>query len=218
LAGTLSTSSAAIATEGKVKLARLRAAMAHIVAIDFFGANGREAVDGLIATLDARVSTRAAMESPGTATVAPDGTAALKGRVWVTREGVHVDRIASAWLIRRFIDPGAGFKFVSGQGYRPRAGELRFDMFEAEFTHEGDHCTFEVLLTRTGLADPALAAIAEIVHDIDLKDGKFGREETSGIAHLIAGLAMAENHDSGRIERGGGIFNALYEYFRTRRG
>ena len=68
------------------------------------------------------------------------------GRTWVTRPGVHVDRIASAWLIRRFIDPEARFKFVPGKGYEPEPGEIRFDMFEAEFTHEGDRCTFEVLL------------------------------------------------------------------------
>ena len=61
----------------------------------------------------------------------------LRGRTWVTRKGVYVDRIACAWLIRRFIDPDAQFRFVSGKGYRPRTGELRFDMFEGEFTHEG---------------------------------------------------------------------------------
>ncbi len=108
-----------------------------------------------------------------------DGKRPLQGSVWVTRQGVHVDRIASAWLIRRFIDPEARFKFVPAKGYVPEPGELRFDMFEAEFTHEGDRCTFEVLLARAGLADPALAAIGEIVHDIDLKDAKFGREETA---------------------------------------
>ena len=74
----------------------------------------------------------------------------------MTRAGVHVDRIACAWLIRRFIDPEARFKFVPGKGYAPQPGELRFDMFEGEFTHEGDRCTFEVLLARAGLDDPAL--------------------------------------------------------------
>ena len=68
------------------------------------------------------------------------------GRTWVTRHGVHVDRMASAWLIRRFIDPQARFKFVAARGYRPEPGELRFDMFEAEFSHEGDRCSFEVLV------------------------------------------------------------------------
>ena len=74
-------------------------------------------------------------------------------------------------------------------------GELRFDMFEAEFTHEGDRCTLEVLIERTGLNEPAVGRIAEIVHDIDLKDGKFGRQETPGIEQLIAGIAMAHKDD-----------------------
>jgi hypothetical protein len=131
---------------------------------------------------------------------------------------VFVDRIASAWLIRRFIDPAARFKFVPGKGYAPRAGELRFDMFEAEFTHEGDNCTFEVLLAKAGLNDPALTAIGEIVHDIDLKDTKFAREETGGIAHLVSGLCLTSKDDAQRIERGAAMLDDLYEYFRKRRG
>ena len=84
----------------------------------------------------------------------------LHGRTWVTREGVHVDRIASAWRICSFIDPEARFKFVPRKGYEPQPGELRFDMFEAEFTHEGDRCTFEVLVERAGLEEPASASSA----------------------------------------------------------
>ena len=88
---------------------------------------------------------------------APTG---LKGRVWVTREGVQIDRIASAWLIRRFIDPEARFKFVPGTGYVPAPGELRFDMFEGEFTHRGDRCTFEVLLAEPASPIPRSARSA----------------------------------------------------------
>ena len=141
----------------------------------------------------------------------------LRNRTWVTRQGVYVDRIASAWLIRRFIDPQARFKFVAGKGYRPQAGELRFDMFEAEFTHEGDKCTFEVLLERGALNDPALRAIAEIIHDIDLKDDKFGRTEVAGIRTLIEGISIATKDDSERIARGTEVFNSLYEYFKKKR-
>ncbi|MBN9560528.1 MAG: chromate resistance protein [Alphaproteobacteria bacterium] len=202
----------------RAKLARLKARAAQTVAIDFFGANGREAVDGLLTALEARLMEEDAMEPDRTGlSSAIEGFDPLLGRVWVTRRGVHVDRIASAWLIRRFIDTDARFKFVPGKGYRPEDGELRFDMFEAEFTHEGDRCTFEVLLTKAGFKDPALTAIAEIVHDIDLKDAKFGREETSGIAHLVAGLASAQPDDATRIERGGALFDDLYEYFRRKR-
>ena len=132
----------------------------------------------------------------------------------MTRRDVHVDRIASAWLIRRFIDPDARFRFVAEARYRPAPGEVRFDMYEAEFTHQGDRCTFEVLLERTGLEDDAaLAAVAEVVHDIDLKDGKFGRPETPGIELLLAGLARAEPDDGRRLERGAALFDALYASF-----
>jgi hypothetical protein len=131
---------------------------------------------------------------------------------------LYVDRIASAWLIRRFIDPDARFRFVRAKNHVPEPSELRFDMFEAEFTHEGDRCTFEVLLARLDLNDKALTAIAEIVHDIDLKDAKFGREETSGIAHLVTGLCLANKDDTRRIELGASMFDNLYEYFRKRRG
>jgi hypothetical protein len=112
----------------------------------------------------------------------------------------------------------ARFKFVPPKGYKSLPGELRFDMFEAEFTHEGDRCTLEVLLERTGLRDPALGPIAEIVHDIDLKDSKFGRQETPGIERLIAGIAMAHKDDEARLARGTAVFDDLYEYFKRKRG
>jgi hypothetical protein len=136
--------------------------------------------------------------------------AQFRGRTWVTRTGIKVDRMASAWLIRRFIDPEARFKFVPAKGYRPEEGELRFDMFEAEFTHEGELCTFEVLVQRFGLTDPALRAIAEIVHDIDVKDAKYGREEAPGIGQLVAGIAAAHPDDEVRLERGAALFEDLY--------
>ena len=201
--------------EAKQQLARLKARLAQTVALDFFGANGRESVDGLLADIERRVADAGA--EPTKAEKA-DGFGELKRRVWVTRSGVHVDRIASAWLIRRFIDAEARFKFVPAKGYRPAKGELRFDMFEAEFTHEGDKCTFEVLLQRAGLKDAALAVIGEIVHDIDLKDGKFGREEAPGVARLIEGVALTSKDDDERLARGGATFDDLYGYFRKQRG
>ena len=92
---------------------------------------------------------------------------------------MFVDRIACAWLIRRFIDPAAGFRFVAGNHHKAAAGEVRFDMFEGDFTHEGDRCSFEVLLDRFFPKDRALSGIGKIVHDLDLKDGKFGLPETA---------------------------------------
>lgn len=151
-------------------------------------------------------------------TPAPDPThAGYTGRTWVTRQGVKVDRMASAWLIRRFIDQSARFKFVPAKGYRPAAAELRFDMYEGEFTHEGDACTFETLLARFAPADPALRQIAEIVHDVDCKDEKFGRAEAAGFALVIEGIARTYGDDAERLERSAAIFEDLYRHFLTAR-
>lgn len=201
--------------ERRAQVVRLRKRLTDIAEIDFFGANGRETAEGLISSLEERL--RDEGEPAQQAEPAPVANAIGKDVTWVTRKGVHVDRIASAWLIRRFIDQDARFKFVPGKGYIPEPGELRFDMFEAEFTHEGDSCTFEVLLARTGLDDPALKPIAEIVHDIDLKDEKFGREEAGGIKTLIAGICMATGDDEERIARGAAVFENLYQFFRKKR-
>ncbi len=135
----------------------------------------------------------------------------MRGRTWVTRRGVFVDRIASAWLIKRFIDRAARFKFVAPEGYAPRKGELRFDMFEAEYTHEGDRCTFETLLRRFRLREPALRAIGEIVHDIDCKDAKFERAEAIGVERLLAGIARKHATDATRLRRGAVVFDNLYQ-------
>jgi hypothetical protein len=203
--------------ELRAQVARLRKRLAEIAAIDFFGAIGREAAEGSLRSLEARLSEDDAVKNKATVDAGASAVGALRNRTWVTRQGVYVDRIASAWLIRRFIDPDAHFKFVSGKGYRPAEGELRFDMYEAEFTHEGDKCTFEVLLERGALKDPALRAIGEIIHDIDLKDDKFGRTEVAGIRTLIEGISVATKDDSERIARGTEVFNSLYEYFKKRR-
>ena len=203
--------------DARAQGARLRKRLAEIVAIDFFGAIGREMAEALVKALEVRLNEDKTGTHEATADSKTSALGALRNRTWVTRRGVYADRIASAWLIRRFIDPEARFKFVSGKGYRPEEGELRFDMFEAEFTHEGDKCTFEVLLERGALKDPALRAIAEIIHDIDLKDNKFGRTEVAGIRTLIEGISAASNEDSQRIARGSEVFNDLYEYFRKKR-
>ena len=111
--------------------------------------------------------------------------------------------------------PRRGSSSWQTRSYVPRSGELRFDMFEGEYTHEGDRCTFEVLLARAGLDDPALSAIAEIIHDIDLKDGKHGREETAGIRTVMAGIAAAHRDDEQRLARGAAVLDDLYESFRA---
>ncbi len=194
------------------ELARLRQRLDEVASIDFLNAPGREIAEGLLSGLEARLLAPAAHPAPASAKPARGGA---RGRIWVTRQGVHVDRMASAWLIRRFIDPDATFRFVSGKVYAPGPDEIRFDMFEAEFTHEGDRCTFEVLLDRFDLDEEPLRLIAAIIHDIDLKDAKFGRPESPGIEHLIAGITMTHREDDARLLRGAALFDDLYEYFRS---
>jgi hypothetical protein len=196
--------------ELEAELGRLRRRMEEIEAMDFFGATGHKAAERAIATVEARLrKPRSAAGGP-----AQRGGEEMQGRTWVTRRDVYVDRIASAWLIRRFIDPKARFKFTGAKSYTPKKGEVRFDMFEAEYTHEGDRCTFETLLDRAGLKDRALRAIGEIVHDIDCKDAKYGREEAPGIAAMIRGLARAYPDDAVRLERGAAALDDLYASLR----
>ncbi|HET6922414.1 MAG TPA: chromate resistance protein ChrB domain-containing protein [Anaeromyxobacteraceae bacterium] len=192
-------------------LGRLRRRLGEVAAVDFFGAPGREIAEGLLATMEARMKPKPEAETPSPTHRVEE----VQGRIWVTRAGIKVDRMASAWLIRRFIDPGATFKFVPAKGTLPGKGELRFDMFEAEFTHEGDLCTFEVLLRRFGLADPALRQLAEVVHDVDVKDGKYGREEAPGLAQLVAGIAAAHASDEDRLARGSALFDDLHAGYRA---
>jgi hypothetical protein len=190
---------------------RLRKQLSEIAAIDFFEADGRDAAEQPIARLEAHLQQGSEAMTQSGSPLPP----AMDSKIWVTREHIQIDRIASAWLIRRFIDPAARFKFVPGRSYAPRTGEVRFDMFEGEYTHEGDRCTFEVLLQRAGLVDPALAAIGEIIHDIDLKDGKYGREETAGIRTVMSGIAAAHREDGQRLARGAAVLDDLYEYFKA---
>jgi hypothetical protein len=204
--------------EGKnrleVDIARLRRRFSEVTAIDFFGAPGRESFYGLLCSLEARA--RAPTPAEAALREGRLRREEVRGHTWVTRKGIHIDRIASAWLIRRFIDPEACFRFVDGKGHRPERDELRFDMFEAEFTHEGDRCTFEVLLDRFGLDGLSLEPLAEIVHDIDLKDAHFGRPETQGVEILVAGIAMGHRDDEARLARGSAVFDDLHEYFRRK--
>jgi hypothetical protein len=188
------------------ELGRLRSRLEEIVRIDYFRAPGRKPAERAIAAAEGRLS-RPAGATRGELEL-------MRGHVWVTRSDVFIDRIASAWLIRRFIDPKASFKFTALRAYRPRQGEVRFDMYEGEYTHEGDRCTFETLLERSGLRDRALRAIGEIVHDIDCKDEKFGRDEAPGIAALMRGLVRAHPADSARLEQGATVLDQLYASLR----
>jgi len=185
-----------VASAGEI--ARLERRLREITALDHFGAGGRKTAEAALAGLKGRKANQGKREK-----------APMK-QTWVTRPDVHVDRIASAWLIKRFIDPKARFAFGAA-----REGAVSFDMFDGEYTHDGDRCTFEVLLQRFGLErDEALRAIAEMVHDVDVKDGKFGRDETPGFERMIAGIVKRTARDEVRVERGTELLNDLYESLR----
>jgi hypothetical protein len=174
--------------------------------IDFFHSPARRMWDELMTI------TQKNIERIGSSS--RDSEQMARGRTWVTRRGVKVDRIASAWLIQRFIDPDAAFRFVDPKDYSHDSTEIRFDMFDGEFTHEGDLCTFEVLLPAHGLSsDVALAAVAEIVHDIDLKKARYERPETAGLAKMIDGLCLQTQSDQLRLKWGATLFESLYLSF-----
>ncbi len=190
----------------KRELSRLRNRYREIAAIDFFNAPGREAADRILAECDALLH-----ETKSALPVGVPGTPKkMRGRTWVTRKGIYVDRIACGWLIRRFIDPEGRLKFVADEGYQPRPDEVRFDMFEGEFTHIGENCTFEVLVESFGLGSVPITAIAEIVHDIDLKDKKFGRPEVGGIQAVFSGIAATCSNDQARLDQGSMILDQVY--------
>jgi hypothetical protein len=192
-----------IASAREMAPLKLAARFEELKKIDFYEHPSRARVEAFIAD-----AVRANSRESSATTISP-------GRIWVTRHGIKVDRIGSAWLIQRFIDPQASFRFVDTAAYKHAEPELRFDMYEGEFTHEGDLCTFEVLIARhSPLAqNPALQPIAEMIHDIDLKDARYQRAETSGLARMLQGVCARTAGDAERLQQGSQIFDALYESF-----
>jgi hypothetical protein len=131
-----------------------------------------------------------------------------RGSTWVTRPRPHIDRVGSAWLIKRFCDPEATFAFADAAD-AGRKG-VPFDVLGAEFGHHGDDCTFETLVKRFAIKDRRVQAIAQIVHEADLQDGKFSRAEATGVDLAIRALAEATPDDHQLLERGMSIFDGLY--------
>ena len=195
--------------EAEAQLVKFRKRYADLQTIDFFDAGGAAEVRTQLGRLENRVSPKSPISQGHSAYSMAD----LQGRTWVTRKGMRVDRIACAWLIRRFIDPEARFRFVESKSTVARKGELRFDMFAGEFTHEGDWCSFETLIHRLGIEDPALHSLAELIHDVDLKDAKFKRPEVSGFDRAILGVALLHQKDEARLAAGTGVLDAFYAAF-----
>jgi hypothetical protein len=134
-----------------------------------------------------------------------------QGKVWVTRKNPFVDRMASAWLIKKFIDKRAAFTFIDDQE-PTSAGDrgVTFDMRGGEFTHKGDLCTFEVLIKTFGIKDTVVKKIVEIVHELDVKDGRYDNPETPGVEEVLSGIRKTAKNDAEALERGMAVFEMLY--------
>jgi hypothetical protein len=196
------------AAQRLVKLFRER--LTAIEAVDFFGSAGRDRVMTLLKQLEDRTSEpRVPAVSDSSDSVS---LASYQGRLWITRPRPGVDRMASAWLIRRFIDPHARFGFTPDRESVPEDG-MPFDMFGVEFSHQGDGCTFETLVRLFGVKEPAIGRIAAVVHDLDLKDGRFGAPECGTVGTVIEGLQLAYADDEALLAQGMTLFESLYRSF-----
>lgn len=182
--------------------------------IDFFGSAGRERVSTLLRQLEGHMDTPHA--APSTLERGAVDRTAYANRLWVTRPRPGVDRMGSAWLIRRFIDPQARFAFAADRDALPSPDAVAFDMFGVDFSHRGESCTFETLCAIFGLDDPALASVAAIVHDLDLKDDRFAAPEAATVSAVIDGLQLATAADEELLQRGIVLFEALYQSFARR--
>lgn len=135
-----------------------------------------------------------------------------RGRLWVTRPKPFVDRMASAWLIRRFIDPAARFDFLP-EGSPLPAGAVGFDMTDGEFSHLGHWCTFEVLIKTFGLKEKVLARLARIVHVLDLRDGMYDAPQARGAEEILRGISRTAANDQEALEKGMAVFEMLHASF-----
>jgi hypothetical protein len=180
--------------------------------IDFFGSAGRDRVLTLLRQLEDRIGGTSRQRASSGQEDHSGRMASFQGRWWITRPRPGVDRMASAWLIRRFIDRQARFGFAPDRESVPDNG-VPFDMFGVEFSHQGEGCTLETLCSVFGIAGPALSRIAAIVHDLDLKDGRFGAPECSTVGAMIEGLQLAHQNDEALLEHGMTLFDSLYRSF-----
>jgi hypothetical protein len=182
---------------------RLRQRFQEIAAIDFFGSPVRKQVEGALNELQ---NDKAKIDIPDTGKVSP---AAYRNRLWVTRPRPGVDRVCSAWLIRRFIDPKAKFVFAV-EDQKP-SDAVPFDMYQGGFGHRGEDCTFETLLKAFHIRDKKAGAMGQIVHDADLFDEKFGRKEGFGIDEIMKGWARQGLSDQELMDRGMQLAEGIYQ-------
>ncbi len=207
---TVKTRPAGAARHGAQRTLRTaREALARLDATELIPVDARTKAVGSLERLEARL----APEPERTPTMpAAETTRAehFQGRTWVTRPRPGVDRMSSAWLIQRFIDPKARFAFADAPPVDDRKG-VAFDMFGVAFGHQGDRCTFEVLCDRFAVKDPAVKHLAKIVHDVDLKDDRYAPPEAPIVARMVEGLRATYSDDNELLKHGVAMFAALYE-------
>jgi hypothetical protein len=191
--------------EIKAQLDRLQGQYADVARIDYFDSPAKAELAARLARLRQALL---AETSPSTR-IAPAQIDLYRGRRWVTRPHPHVDRLACAWLIRRYVNLQASIRY----GSDPEPDEVAFDLPGAPFSHQGDLCSLEVLIRAFGLDDLALQTIAEIVHEIDLRDGVYAHPETGGVDALLRGWQLAELADDEMEARGLILFDGLYSAF-----
>ncbi|MCG8565790.1 MAG: chromate resistance protein [Desulfobacterales bacterium] len=197
----------------KIQLNKLKKQWMAVAAIDFFPTPTQTQVEERLSQLETLL--RQSLEAKP---LSKRRETNPRGKIWVTRSNVYVDRMASGWFIQRFIDPEAQFKFVPQNQYFPLEGEIRFDMVEAEYTHRGNCCTFEVLVDQFCPGNPGLVEMGKIIHDIDLKDEAHGLPETAGIHALFDAIVSMEEADPKRIEQIGIVLDGLLVNFSNRLG
>jgi hypothetical protein len=185
---------------------RMRERFNEIERIDFFHAQAGQAAAASIGALERLAAGTKESTAIEASVLSP---AAFRNRRWVTRPGPGVDRMASAWLIRRFIDPKATFGFVD----RPADSDVPFDMYTGEFSHQGPSCTFETLTQRFKIADAAVARIGQIVHDLDMKETRFAPPEAPAVGRMVDGLREMYADDDTLLQHGMGMFEALARSF-----
>ena len=188
----------------------LRERLQEIQRVDFFGTTHGQAAGDAVAAIEQRLAGPFQDKEPKEGDVRLSTRDFVKRR-WVTRPRPGVDRMSSAWLIRRFIDPRATFAFVD----RPRASDVPFDMYDGEFSHQGDLCTFETLARRFGLKSAAVHQIGRIVHDLDLKDTRYASPEGPAVGRMVEGLRQLHADDAALLEQGIAMFEALARSFES---
>ena len=197
-------SSTRVEGKGAGRLSRLRNRFQEIVDVDFFDSPLQKRVQELL-----EQAARSHAAKSGAAANSKINPKDYRGRVWVTRPRPGVDRCASAWLIRRFIDRKARFAFAPED--RVSAGAVPYDMFHEEgFGHRGDDCTFETLTKQFHVRDPKVGLIGQIIHDADLLDDRFGRKEGYGVDEILKGWAQQGIPDDKLLERGMELIEGLY--------